>query len=293
MIRSRRVLVLATIVWLAVALASNAFYFELLERFWFLMWLVDFLPLIAVGMLLSIMAIVQTSNRSSRTLGLLVLVLVVGMACLTGFTNFSMELGARVRLLRCERTYMRRVESFARGSLVEELGSCGGVPQVDQGPPIRVAVPWGGWGDTWFGVVHDPSGEVVKASDDNPYRYEVANLFSGHIHGVEHLWGPWYFCWFQFERSEVVGKWRLVKDDDNPGQQPPAEAVTFNANGTYHIEDFRGSFDGRYRMEEGLIVMTIVVDGNTRVIRRPFKQDPEGLHLANRWQGFAHYVLVK
>ena len=197
MIRSRRVLVLATIVWLAVTLVSSAFYFELFERFWVLTWLVAPFPLIAVGAFLCIMAIVQTSNRSSRTSGLLVLVLVVGMACLTGFTNFSMELGARVRLLRCERTYMRQVESFARGSLVRELGSCGGVPQVDQGLPIRVAVPWGGWGDTWLGVVYDPSGEVLKARDENPYRYQVANLFGGHIHGVEHLWGPWYFCWFR------------------------------------------------------------------------------------------------
>jgi hypothetical protein len=39
-----------------------------------------------------------------------------------------------------------------------------------------------------------------------------------------------------------------------------------------------------------LLVTIMVVDGNTRVRRRGYELDDQGLHFANKNPGFAHYV---
>jgi len=91
----------------------------------------------------------------------------------------------------------------------------------------------------------------------------------------------------------LVGTWRLVKDDDTPGKKPPPETITFRTGGTYRVEGSGEPFDGRYRVDGEEIVMSVVVDGNTRVMRRRFRLDAEGLHFANPNQGFAHYSPVR
>jgi hypothetical protein len=69
----------------------------------------------------------------------------------------------------------------------------------EPGPPERTAFPWpGGLLDNWRGVVYDPSNELdalvrkPRAPRDHPAR----RFFGGDIIKVEHLEGPWYFCWF-------------------------------------------------------------------------------------------------
>jgi len=93
--------------------------------------------------------------------------------------------------------------------------------------------------------------------------------------------------------KRLVGRWQMIKDDDKPGAKPPAEIIAFRANGTYRVEGSGEPFDGRYRVEGEEVVMTVVIEGNTKVMRRRFKLDTEGLHFANPTQGFAHYVPVK
>jgi len=92
---------------------------------------------------------------------------------------------------------------------------------------------------------------------------------------------------------ELVGAWRLVKDDDTPGQKPPNEVITFSEDGMWRVTDVKEPFGGRCRVQGEEVLMTMLVDGNTRSHRRRFKLDAEGLHFANVQNGYAHYVRVK
>lgn len=76
---------------------------------------------------------------------------------------------------------------------------------VDPGPPVRVAVSWGGILDNWRGLVHDPTGEAMKAkrldletwsNRGDPDDASVAGLFGGTLVRARHLEGDWYLCWF-------------------------------------------------------------------------------------------------
>lgn len=92
---------------------------------------------------------------------------------------------------------------------------------------------------------------------------------------------------------ELAGAWRLTTDDDSPGKVPPPEVITFKADGTFQVTGNGEPFSGRFRLENDEVVMILVVDGNTRVRRRRYKVDEQGLHFANDNPGFAHYLRVK
>ena len=69
----------------------------------------------------------------------------------------------------------------------------------DSGPPERMAFPWpGGLLDNWCGVVFDPTNELdaLIRSPKPPREHPARGFFGGDIIKVEHLEGPWYFCWF-------------------------------------------------------------------------------------------------
>ena len=206
MTRFRIALALVTVGWLMAELLAGVFYFELYDLFDFFTWPVISLPLIAIGLALCVAAIVMTWFPSSRKLGLLVLLLVACVTCLQSFTQLSMEMGVHARLFRCEHIYLEQVENLAKGLSGRGLGSCGGAPEVDPGPPVRLVVPWLKAGRDWTGIVHDPSGTILALADKtNPDHSRVAGLFGGGLRGAAHIRGPWYFCWFKIEDNTPLG----------------------------------------------------------------------------------------
>jgi hypothetical protein len=93
--------------------------------------------------------------------------------------------------------------------------------------------------------------------------------------------------------KELIGSWRLDKDDDAPNKTPPNEVITFSADGTWKVTSDKEPIGGRCRVEGEEVVMLMIVENNTRSRRRRFKLDAEGLHFANPDGGYAHYVKVK
>jgi hypothetical protein len=85
-----------------------------------------------------------------------------------------------------------------------------------------------------------------------------------------------------------------VADDDSPGKTPPPEVITFGADGSYRVSGNGEPFNGRFRVDGEDVVLTVLVEGTTRAMRRGFKLDAKGLHFANTVQGsFAHYTRIK
>ena len=120
--------------------------------------------------------------------------LAVGIAVLLMFACRigSREIGVYAYLLRHQSGYQRVLE-HVRVSPVGNAGMFDGVQYRFEVGPTRVVFPWpGGLLDSWFGVVHDPSGSVTRGHDDRSVR----RLFGADLMGVRHLWGPWYFCSF-------------------------------------------------------------------------------------------------
>jgi hypothetical protein len=93
--------------------------------------------------------------------------------------------------------------------------------------------------------------------------------------------------------SGLFGEWILEADDENPGLQPPEERLTLTPDGKWKMSAAGGPTEGRYRVQGEEILLLTEVEGNTRAQRRGFKLDQEGLHLANRGQGYAHYKRAK
>lgn len=94
-------------------------------------------------------------------------------------------IGKRVKLWRNEDHYLESVRIAEENPKNIEAWPSE-VYLVDPGPPPRVSFAWGGMLDNWCGVVHDPSGRVLKHGFDP----------GGVTLHVEHLWGNWYFCSF-------------------------------------------------------------------------------------------------
>ena len=73
---------------------------------------------------------------------------------------------------------------------------------VDPGPPTRVAFIWpGGVIDNWCGVVHDPSGEVMKVNGLDTFSdawrsSTVTALFGGDMVECRAMAAPYYWCCF-------------------------------------------------------------------------------------------------
>jgi hypothetical protein len=93
--------------------------------------------------------------------------------------------------------------------------------------------------------------------------------------------------------APLLGAWQLTADDETPGKTPPPEVITFKGDGTWQTTGGVEPLSGRLRVEGVEVVMIMVIEGNTRVRRRRFTVDAQGLHLANAETGSQHYVRVK
>jgi hypothetical protein len=75
--------------------------------------------------------------------------------------------------------------------------------RIDDGMPLRVAFPWDGIIDNWYGVVYDPTDELSRFCGDagrNSGGFlkdpTLRQLFGGTMTYCERLSQGWYFCWF-------------------------------------------------------------------------------------------------
>lgn len=71
---------------------------------------------------------------------------------------------------------------------------------IDYGPPTRVFFPRAhGIPDGQGGVVHDPSGQIMKdAIQASPSALHDRFIFNDNVQHCIHIEGPWYRCWFDW-----------------------------------------------------------------------------------------------
>jgi hypothetical protein len=107
----------------------------------------------------------------------------------------------RVRFSRQRGVYDRIVAQVQGGGATR--GDLEGIAyDVDPGPPVRVAFPWpGGIVDNWCGIVHDPTGDVMKVNAFTGWSDEwraspVTKLFGGDMFACKVVDRPYYMCCF-------------------------------------------------------------------------------------------------
>lgn len=184
--------------WLVVTLAYFAFYYDDL--------LSIFTPLLGGALLLSSVPLAATAAiigiKGKPGIMLATGVAVLTIAIVGWFTPAGKSFGAHWKFWREKANYESIVSQLAAGA---DASAFDHPITVDPGPPQRVAISWGGILDNWVGVVHDPTGEVMKANildtktwsnRDNPEYAGVAGLFGGTLIRARHLEGNWYLCWF-------------------------------------------------------------------------------------------------
>ena len=184
--------------WLLLILAYFAFYYDDL--------LSIFTPLLGGALLfacipLAVSAAIVGIKEKTRML-FAVAILVVSVTIVGWLTPVGKTFGARCKLWR-EKAYYQSVVAKVVASADDSEFNHPII--VDSGPPLRVAFSWGGILDNWRGVVHDPTGEVMKANildtktwsnRDDPDYASVAGFFGGTLIRAQHLEGDWYLCWF-------------------------------------------------------------------------------------------------
>ena len=135
----------------------------------------------------------------SRDFALLIEPIIL-VAILAGI-NFSPVrfTGVYLRLFIEKGAYTRTIENIKAGREPSERKYI-----LDTQAPLRVAFPWYGAADNWFGICYDPTGLVMNAnilkrdySNVNEPEYRKAGgLYGGGLRDATHIWDDWYFCNF-------------------------------------------------------------------------------------------------
>ena len=131
-------------------------------------------------------------------------------------TNFTTDLGDKLRFLRYEKKYVQIIEKIETKK-ISSNGSLNGISyDTEVDPAMRVSFSWGGIIDNWRGIIYDPTNELSKIAennqihinseernpltpDDEQYIKETAELkllFGGVIYKVKKMGNNWYLCWF-------------------------------------------------------------------------------------------------
>lgn len=133
---------------------------------------------------------------SRRDLAVVVAIVVF----IAGWFNWGRDLGITSRFLRSRSEYEDIVARYRGDPELEALYPV----DVDRSGPTRVAISWGGFLDNWGGMVHDPTGEVMRANEividgdnwNDPDLLLIRDLFGGKLVYARHIWGDWYYCGF-------------------------------------------------------------------------------------------------
>ena len=153
-------------------------------------------------------------NRDLIMIASLVGLLLVGV--ISYGTNFTTDLGDKLRFLRYEKKYVQIIEKI-KTKKISSNGSVNGInydTEVD--PAMRVSFSWGGNLDNWKGIIYDPTNAISKIAknnqilinsrdrkpltpDEEQYIKETTELkllFGGVIYKVKKMVDNWYLCWF-------------------------------------------------------------------------------------------------
>ena len=144
----------------------------------------------------------------------LVALLLVGV--ISYGTNFTTDLGDKLRFLRYEKKYVQIIEKI-KTKKISSNGSVNGISyDTEVDPVMRVSFSWGGILDNWKGIIYDPTNELSKIAENNQTHInsgdrkpltpaeeqyikettELKLLFGGVIYKVKKMANNWYLCWF-------------------------------------------------------------------------------------------------
>jgi hypothetical protein len=194
----RSTLILAAI-WIPLTFIRFLFYHTINDELWVGSLLLDGFLLI-LALVIVVTGLIAARHRTGRLRCLAIVLVVAGLAALMWTTPTGKVAATYFRLWQNESTYQEIVNQLTDDPAAEVAART----EVDPGPPLRIAFSWGGIIDNWHGIVHDPSGEVLKArqfkSDwsnwDDPELRPIKYLFGGDMRSARHLWGHWYYCTF-------------------------------------------------------------------------------------------------
>ncbi len=188
---------------LSAVILRFLFYYEIENALWLIAFFLDFV-LLFVGVAYVVVVIYALIRRRTTWFGLVSILIVPTVILLFGLTSIGSDLGLYFRLWRNESQYMKDVKLIMEAKSRDELKEFKYPIIIDEGLPIRIAFGWGGVIDNWYGIVYDPTAEVLRArlfkSDwanwDDSKLLAVKKLFGGDMTFARHLWGNWYFCNF-------------------------------------------------------------------------------------------------
>ena len=155
------------------------------------------------GMALVAFAAIATTRRQAYGKTSL-LMAVIG---LVAYFTFGFPVGERIRFAWLRPKYEARLKEILATLETDAGASARGFPDcvLDEGPPIRVAFFWHrGVVDNWVGLVHDPTGGVLKANEfkrdwsnwSDPKLRPVKQMFGGDMYRARNVGKNWYLCWF-------------------------------------------------------------------------------------------------
>ena len=198
MTRASKTITACFVGWFFVTLGYFAFYYDEL--------LSIFTPLAGGALFLGGIALVISGvivAIKSKTRIPIVTAVIVAVVAITGwFTPLGKTMGAHCKLWREKEYYESVIAEVGKGN---DESKPDFPVLVDTGSAVRVAFSWGGILDNWRGIVHDPTGEVMKANildlktwenRNDPDYASVSMLFGGTLIRAQHLGGDWYLCWF-------------------------------------------------------------------------------------------------
>jgi hypothetical protein len=94
--------------------------------------------------------------------------------------------------------------------------------------------------------------------------------------------------------SGLVGEWTLISDDSlPPNLAVPDERMSFTADGKWKLARETDPQEGRYKVQDDVVVLISEIGGNTKVLRRSFKLEADELQLSNKAIGYSHYKRSK
>ena len=168
---------------------------------------------------LSVFCCFKLTKIIIRNRGLIMILSLVGLllvGVISYGTNFTTDLGDKLRFLRYEKKYVQIIEKI-KTKKISSNGSVNGISyDTEVDPAMRVSFSWGGILDNWKGIIYDPTNELSKIAKNNQihinYRdrnfptpadeeyiketTELKLLFSGVIYKVKKMGNNWYLCWF-------------------------------------------------------------------------------------------------
>ncbi len=168
---------------------------------------------------LSVFCCFKLTKLIFRNRDLIMIVSLVGLllvGVISYGTNFTTDLGDKLRFLRYEKKYVQIIEKIETKK-ISSNGSLNGISyDTEVDPAMRVSFSWGGIIDNWRGIIYDPTNELSKIAENNQIHInsgdrnsltpadeqyikettELKLLFGGVIYKVKKMGNNWYLCWF-------------------------------------------------------------------------------------------------